>query len=78
MNKIVFVIDPSYYELIDSIGLEYHQYKSCEYAVHVDLNYEEEQYDIDINKISKLSDDDLSNELLGPELSEGVLYIERY
>ena len=50
MNKIVFVIDPSYYELIDSIGLEYHQYKSCEYAVHVDLNYEEEQYDIDINK----------------------------
>jgi len=79
MKGLYFTVDADYLELVDSIGHEYEEIDD-NLKIKVDLDYEREQYGLDIDVISTqydMSDEMLSNIFLGPELTEALIYTER-
>ena len=79
MRELYFTVDADLLELVDSIGHEYEEIND-NLKIKVDLDYEREQYGLDIDVISTqydMSDEMLSNIFLGPELTEALIYTER-
>ena len=81
MRELYFTVDADYLELVDSIGHEYEEIDDS-LRIKVDLDYEKEQYGLDVDVLNEaneiaLSDEMLSNIFLGPELTEALIYTER-
>ena len=76
MSFVKFTVNSDLYDLVDAIGLEYEEING-NYVVTVDLDYEREQYGIDVDYLLNENDYDLCNYLLGDEFSEGLIYTER-
>ena len=76
MSKVIFTLDSSLYDMVDAIGLEYEEVKG-NYEVTVDLDYEKEQYELDIDYCLSQSDDELCSYLLNDECREGLIYTKR-
>ena len=76
MSLVKFTVNSDLYDLVDAIGLEYEEVDG-NYVVTVDLDYEREQYDIDVDYLLNLNDYSLCEHLMGNEFSEGLIYTER-
>ena len=82
MKGLYFTVDADLLELVDSIGHEYEKINDDDIRIKVDLEYEKEQYGLDVDVLTtaygnELSDEMLSNIFLGPELTEALVYTER-
>ena len=76
MSLVKFTVNSDLYDLVDAIGLEYEKVNN-NYVVTVDLDYEREQYDIDVDYLLNQNDYSLCEYLMGNEFSEGLIYTER-
>ena len=76
MSLVKFTVHSELFDLVDAIGLEYEKVNN-NYVVTVDLDYEREQYDIDVDYLLNLNDYSLCEHLMGNEFSEGLIYTER-
>ena len=76
MSLVKFTVNSDLYDLVDAIGLEYEKIND-NYVVTVDLDYEREQYDIDVDYLLNQNDYSLCEYLMGNEFSEGLIYTER-
>jgi len=76
MSLVKFTVNSDLYDLVDAIGLEYEEVNG-NYEVTVDLDYEKEQYDIDVDYLLNENDYDLCNYLLGDELADGLISTKR-
>ena len=76
MSLVKFTVHSELFDLVDAIGLEYEKIND-NYVVTVDLDYEREQYDIDVDYLLNQNDYELCNYLMGDEFSEGLIYTER-
>ena len=76
MSLVKFTVNSDLYDLVDAIGLEYEKVNN-NYVVTVDLDYEREQYDIDVDYLLNQNDYDLCQSLMGNEFTEGLVYTER-
>ena len=61
MSLVKFTVHSELFDLVDAIGLE----------------YEREQYDIDVDYLLNQNDYDLCQSLMGNEFTEGLVYTER-
>ena len=75
MSLVKFTVNSDLYDLVDAIGLEYEEVDG-NYVVTVDLDYEREQYDIDVDYLLNQNDYDLWQSLMGNEFTEGLVYTE--
>ena len=76
MSLVKFTVNSDLYDLVDAIGLEYEKVND-NYVVTVDLDYERELYDIDVDYLLNQNDYSLCEHLMGNEFSEGLIYTER-
>ena len=76
MSLVKFTVHSELFDLVDAIGLEYEKIND-NYVVTVDLDYEREQYDIDVDYLLNQNDYSLCEHLMGNEFSEGLIYTER-
>ena len=76
MSLVKFTVNSDLYDLVDAIGFEYEKVND-NYVVTVDLDYEREQYDIDVDYLLIQYDYSLCEYLMGNEFSEGLIYTER-
>ena len=76
MSLVKFTVNSELFDLVDAIGFEYEEVDG-NYVVTVDLDYEREQYDIDVDYLEELNDYDLCQSLMGDEFTEGLVYTER-
>ena len=76
MSLVKFTVNSELYDLVDAIGFEYEEVDG-NYVVTVDLDYEREQYDIDVDYLLNQNDYSLCEYLMGNEFSEGLIYTER-
>ena len=76
MSLVKFTVNSDLYDLVDAIGFEYEKVND-NYVVTVDLDYEREQYDIDVDYLLNQNDYSLCEYLMGNEFSEGLIYTER-
>ena len=76
MSLVKFTVNSDLYDLVDAIGLEYEKVND-NYVVTVDLDYEREQYDIDVDYLLNQNDYELCENLMGNEFTEGLIYTER-
>ena len=81
MRELYFTVDADLLELVDSIGHEYEEINGS-LKIKIDLDYERQQYGLDVDVLNEaneieLSDEMLSNIFLGPELTEALIYTER-
>ena len=76
MSLVKFTVNSDLYDLVDAIGFEYEKVNN-NYVVTVDLDYEREQYDIDVDYLLNQNDYSLCEYLMGNEFSEGLIYTER-
>ena len=56
MRELYFTVDADYLELVDSIGHEYEEINDS-LKIKVDLDYEREQYDIDVDYLLNQNDE---------------------
>ena len=85
MRELYFTVDADLIdtlELVDSIGHEYENINDSDVRIKIDLDYERQQYGLDVDVLNEaneiaLSDEMLSNIFLGPELTEALIYTER-
>ena len=85
MRELYFTVDADLIdtlELVDSIGHEYENINDSDVRIKIDLDYERQQYGLDVDVLNEaneiaLSDEMLSNIFLGPELTEVLIYTER-
>jgi len=82
MKGLYFTVDADYLELVDSIGHEYEKVNDTDVRIKVDLEYEKEQYGLDVDVLTtaygcELSDEMLSNIFIGSELTDALIYTER-
>ena len=76
MSLVKFTVNSELYDLVDAIGFEYEEVDG-NYVVTVDLDYEREQYDIDVDYLLNQNDYELCSYLMGDEFTEGLIYTER-
>ena len=76
MSLVKFTVNSELYDLVDAIGLEYEKIND-NYVVTVDLDYEREQYGIDVDYLLNQNDYDLCQSLMGFEFTEGLINTER-
>ena len=76
MSLVKFTVNSDLYDLVDAIGLEYEEVDG-NYVVTVDLEYEREQYDIDVDYLLNEDDYTMCNYLLGDELADGLISTKR-
>ena len=76
MSLVKFTVHSELFDLVDAIGLEYEKIND-NYVVTFDLDYEREQYDIDVDYLLNQNDYDLCQSLMGNEFTEGLVYTER-
>ena len=76
MSLVKFTVNSDLYDLVDAIGLEYEEVDG-NYEVTVDLDYEREQYDIDVDYLLNEDDYTMCNYLLGDELADGLISTKR-
>ena len=76
MSLVKFTVNSELYDLVDAIGFEYEEVDG-NYVVTVDLDYEREQYGIDVDYLLNQNDYALCEHLMGNEFTEGLVYTER-
>tara|TARA_R100000278_G_C5421028_1_gene146580 strand:+ start:503 stop:757 length:255 start_codon:yes stop_codon:yes gene_type:complete len=76
MSLVKFTVNSDLYDLVDAIGLEYEKVNG-NYEVTVDLEYEREQYDIDVDYLLNEDDYTMCTYLLGDELANGLISTKR-
>ena len=76
MSLVKFTVNSDLYDLVDAIGFEYEKVND-NYVVTVDLDYEREQYDIDVDYLLQQNDYSLCEYLMGNEAADGLISTER-
>tara|TARA_B100001250_G_C19322418_1_gene581046 strand:- start:320 stop:553 length:234 start_codon:yes stop_codon:yes gene_type:complete len=72
---VLFTIDSDLTELVDAIGLDYQVNNNTD-DITIQLDKVEELVE-DVNDYNRLTDEELCEFLLNPELCEGLIYTHR-